>query len=206
MSHTRLRSPSLPHLLLRSHICVHTPAETHTPSHTPTLAHSTAACVCRLPDQTNVSSAAPQPSRSTRARKTTPYVPIGQYLPNKEGRICKCGSGTHLTATHNMCPLNKGHWPSLPQSKDRLKLYVGHKVWRWWDFHDGPRTQCHGEVSAVSEDLQLRIKYHAGDDELVTEKVLLDTVKTMKKDISGEKKRKSRQYPSRSKTRRKSRR
>ena len=35
------------------------------------------------------------------------YVPIGQHKPNSDGKICRCGSKTHMQASSHMCPLNK---------------------------------------------------------------------------------------------------
>ena len=53
------------------------------------------------------------------------YVPIGGYKTNADGKICKCGSGTHMTVTSRMCPLNS-KWADHQEDADRLQVSV---VW-----------------------------------------------------------------------------
>ena len=118
------------------------------------------------------------------------YVPIGQDPKNKDGRICNCGSGTHVMSTHNMCPLNTTYWPNLRNSKARLNLYVTRHMWRWWKFETGDNRRCAGVLTAVTDALKLHIEYEDGGTEDVDEETFLEIVRKMKKHNSSSKKKK----------------
>ena len=112
---------------------------------------------------------------------------------NSDGRICRCGSQTHLTCQHNDCPLNKdNHCFELfdDDSHARLLLYVPRQLWRYFTYDDGSVRKCHGEVIELTNDQKLKIKYKCDDQlEEVTEKELLKIFKVMKREIAKKRRR-----------------
>ena len=75
-----------------------------------------------------------------------------------------------------MCPLNEKFWPGLPDSIDRLKLYVPRTIKRWFSFDGAENRLCEGKVTGVSSEKKIKIVYEDGD-EYVDEKTFLDVVK-----------------------------
>ena len=128
--------------------------------------------------------------RTVRRSSKRGYVPLGHDPQNKGGRVCNCGSTTHVTRTHNMCPLNEDYWPQLPREKHRLSLYVPRQIWRWWSYEDNDKRRCEGSVTHVTDDLKLHIAYEDDGSEDVDEKTFLDIVSIMKKDNKKKKKQK----------------
>ena len=74
-------------------------------------------------------------------------MPIGHFAPNPDGKLCRCGSTTHMTVTSHRCPLSK-RWavPGGDTNAVRLGLYVPRRMWRWYDCEDGERRKYAGEV------------------------------------------------------------
>ena len=152
-------------------------------------------CVCALTlplCRSTSPDPAPEEVRVVTVKPTTtkPYVPIGHDPKNKNGRICSCGSDTHIMVTHNMCPLNTTYWPGLSADRERLKLYVGRNMWRWWEFGPNDNRRCAGCITAVTDDLQLQIKYEDEGLEELDESTFLKIVRIMKKDNKPNRKRK----------------
>ena len=130
--------------------------------------------------------------KTVRVSAKRAYVPLGLDPPNKGGRMCNCGSLTHATRTHNMCPLNEDYWPDLPADKHRLALYVPRQIWRWWEFDNADRRRCEGVVTRVTTDLKLNILYQDDENEDVDEATFLNIIKIMKKEKAAKKKKKKR--------------
>ena len=115
------------------------------------------------------------------------YIPIGHNLTNSEGRVCVCGSATHVTRQHSMCPLNSKSCPQLTASAQRLRLYLHRRVWRYWDYEDGSRKKCHGTVTKLDgTGTKLSITYDEGGIDVVSEHDFLTIVRQMRKDITNE--------------------
>ena len=60
-------------------------------------------CVCRVPTEQQ-----PEEPDAVAAESVVSeeYVSIGQQKANPDGKICRCGSSTHLQVSSHMCPLN----------------------------------------------------------------------------------------------------
>ena len=86
-----------------------------------------------------------------------PYVPLGGSAPNNDGKICRCGSTTHLTSAHKRCPLN-ARWEGSADHPVRLGLFEGRKLYRWYDCSDGGVRKYPGQVVSVENGL-FTIKY-----------------------------------------------
>ena len=127
--------------------------------------------------------------RTVHVKETRPYVAMGHDPVNKDGRICNCGSNTHLTKVHNMCPLNDKFWPGLPQTADRLKLYVPREIWQWWRYDDGTAQKCKGRVTNVGANKLIHIEYEDGGSEDCSEQMFLAIVAKMKKTNAASRKR-----------------
>ena len=115
------------------------------------------------------------------------YVGIGMHRTNPDGRICRCGSRTHLVRTSHMCPLNDRYRDDVGA---RLRLYVPRRMWRWYDCDDGRRRKYEGEVTSVGEGAKLVVKYDNGEEDLMHEQDLLQVFVQMKREIKSTNKRK----------------
>ena len=118
--------------------------------------------------------------------KQKEYVPLGGSAKNKDGKICRCGSATHLMSTSRLCPLN----PNLRLGEaERLALYIHHKFTRYYDCEDGVRRSYKGRVVAVTPTNLgggemthlLKILWFNGDEEDIEEQELLSIFKSMRK-------------------------
>ena len=87
------------------------------------------------------------------------YVPFLHYKKNPDGKLCRCGSDTHLTTNHRACRLRKRARPEpadsdeedSPTSRARSEKFpypVGTKV--AMDF--GDHGQWPGEIVELYED------------------------------------------------------
>lgn len=108
------------------------------------------------------------------------YVPIGHDVTNADGRVCFCGSDTHVNRQHSLCPLNRKRWPDQKPIQDRLRLYLHRRVWRYWDYDDGSRQKCLGTVVKIDKNI-IVIAYDEGGVDRVTEEKFLTIVEIMRK-------------------------
>ena len=52
------------------------------------------------------------------------YIPIGCHATNPDGKICKCGSRTHMTSTSHMCPLHNRWSSEDTYNETRLQVHL----------------------------------------------------------------------------------
>ena len=87
------------------------------------------------------------------------YVPFRHFKKNPDGKLCRCGSNTHLTTNHRACRLRKRARPEPADSdeedsptcrarSEKFPYPVGTKV--AVDF--GPNGQWPGEIVELYED------------------------------------------------------
>lgn len=76
-------------------------------------------CACRLPTEQQPEEADAVAAVSAVSAVSEEYVPIGQQKANPDGKICRCGSRTHLQVSAHMCPLN-ARWG---RDESRFQVY-----------------------------------------------------------------------------------
>jgi hypothetical protein len=110
-----------------------------------------------------------------------------------DGHMCRCGSLTHQTVAHHLCPINNSNDVLEMFAGDeykRLLRYVPRKyLYRYYDYEDGTRRRCYGSVTEVTENCLLRVTYTDGGTDDVTEEELLKIIAVMKKDRARKRKR-----------------
>ena len=50
------------------------------------------------------------------------YVPIGHHKVNPDGKICRCGSNTHMQVSSHSCPLNFSRWDDDDESRLQARV------------------------------------------------------------------------------------